>query len=86
MKLDSKVKNDSGKAYASASDTQGTQINFNKSFIDVINLTITPIGTTRKDFVCDFEDTDYPTYFKVYMFDTLGNRINSDFTWSAEGY
>jgi predicted phage tail protein len=86
VKLDSKVKNDSGKAYASASDTQGTQINFNKSFIDVINLTITPIGTTRKDFVCDFEDTDYPTYFKVYMFDTLGNRINSDFTWSAEGY
>ncbi len=86
VKLDSKVKNDSGKAYASASDTEGTRIDFNKSFIDVINLTITPIGTTRKDFVCDFEDTDYPTYFKVYMFDTLGNRIDSDFTWSAEGY
>ena len=86
VKLDSKVKNDSGKAYASASDIEGTQINFNKNFIDVINLTITPIGITRKDFVCDFEDSDYPTYFKVYMFDTLGNRINSDFTWSAEGY
>lgn len=86
VKLDSKILRDSGKSIASISDTSGTIVTFNKNFIDITNITVTPLGTTRKEFVCDFEDVPNPTYFKVLIFDTNGNRINSDFTWSAEGY
>ncbi len=86
VKLDSKIKSDNGKTTANASDTSGTIVNFNKTFVDVINITITPLGTTRKTFVCDFVDIPNPTFFKVYIYDMNGNRITSDFTWSAEGY
>lgn len=86
VKLDSKIKSDNGKTTANISDVNGTIVNFNKSFVDVVNITITPLGTTRKTFVCDFTDVPNPTYFKVYIYDMNGNRITSDFTWSAEGY
>lgn len=86
VKLDSKIKSDNGKGTSSSSDTTGTTVYFNKSFVDVVNITITPIGTTRKTFACDFEDLPNPTFFKVYIYDMNGNRITSDFTWSAEGY
>jgi hypothetical protein len=86
VKLDSKIKSDSGKTIANESDATGTIVNFNKTFVDIVNLTITPLGTTRKTFVCDFEDLPNPTFFKVYIYDMNGNRITSDFTWSAEGY
>lgn len=86
VKLDSKIKSDNGKGTSLLSDTTGTTVYFNKSFVDVVNITITPIGTTRKTFVCDFEDVPNPTFFKVYIYDMNGNRITSDFTWSAEGY
>lgn len=86
VKLDSKIKSDNGKGTSSSSDTTGTTVYFNKSFVDVVNITITPLGTTRKTFACDFEDIPNPTFFKVYIYDMNGNRITSDFTWSAEGY
>lgn len=86
VKLDSKIKSDNGKATSLSTDTAGTVVYFNKTFVDIVNITITPLGTTRKTFVCDFTDVPNPTSFKVYMYDMNGNRINSDFTWSAEGY
>lgn len=86
VKLDSKILRDSGKGTAFGADLHGTRIFFNKKFIDIVNLTITPIGTTRKEFVCDFEDIPNPSFFDIYIYDTNGNRITSDFTWSAEGY
>ncbi len=86
VKLDSKIKSDNGKTTANVSDENGTIVNFNKSFVDVVNITITPLGTTLKTFICDFIDVPNPTFFKVYIYDMNGNRITSDFTWSAEGY
>lgn len=86
VKLDSKIKSDNGKTTAKDSDVHGTIVNFNKSFVDVVNISITPLGTTLKNFICDFTDVPNPTYFKVYIYDMNGNRITSDFTWSAEGY
>ena len=86
VKLDSKIKSDNGKTTANAGDVNGTVVNFNKPFVDIVNITITPLGTTRKTFVCDFTDVPNPTFFKVYIYDMNGNRITSDFTWSAEGY
>lgn len=86
VKLDSKIKSDNGKTIANVSDVNGTIVNFNKPFVDVVNITITPLGTTLKTFICDFIDVPNPTFFKVYIYDMNGNRITSDFTWSAEGY
>jgi predicted phage tail protein len=86
VKLDSKIKSDSGKTTANAGDTNGTIVNFNKPFVDVQHIGVTPLGTTRKSYVCDFTDIPNPTFFKVYIYDMNGNRITSDFTWSAEGY
>lgn len=86
VKLDSKIKNDNGKGTSLATDTTGTIVYFNKSFVDIVNISITPLGTTRKTFVCDFQDIPNPAFFKVFIYDMNGNRINSDFTWSAEGY
>ncbi len=86
VKLDSKIKSDNGKTVANASDENGTIVNFNKSFVDVVNISITPLGTTLKNFICDFIDVPNPAFFKVYIYDMNGNRITSDFTWSAEGY
>jgi len=44
--LDSKLINDAGSVLALASDTLGTIINFNKEFVDVSSVTLTPAGVT----------------------------------------
>jgi len=86
VRLDSKLKNDAGRGYANASDTNGTFISFNETFVDIESIVITPEGSSAIIPVYDFNDVPYPTGFNVYLFDTNGNRVNGYFRWTARGY
>jgi len=86
VKLDSKIKNDSGTGTALSTHVGGTVVNFNKSFVDITSISVTPLGTTPQIAIYDFVDTPNPTSFKVLMYDTSGIRINGQFSWSARGY
>lgn len=84
VRLDSKIKNDGGSGTSSLGS--GTVVNFNKTFTDITSLIVTAKGTTAKTAIYDFEDVPNPTSFTVYVFDSNGNQLTSDFSWSAKGY
>lgn len=86
VRLSTKSKSDSGNGVASASDTGGTTVNFNVSFIDIVSITVTPLSTGARFAVYDFVDIANPTSFKVLMYDTSGNRVSGNFSWTARGY
>lgn len=86
IKLDSKIKNDSGSGYANSSDTTGTLVNFNKTFVDITSINVTPNSTSPIIAIYDFLDVPNPTSFKVLLYDTDGNRLSGNFSWSARGY
>jgi hypothetical protein len=85
VKLSTKLKNDSGNGKAYKTDEGGTTVNFATNFIDVSSITVSPNGTSAQIGIYDFEDTPYPTSFKVLLYDTNGNRADGDFSWSAKG-
>jgi predicted phage tail protein len=85
LRLDVKLKTDSGSGTANSADTTGTTVLFNKSFIDINSITVTPKGTTARLAIYDFTDVPNPTSFKVLLFDTSGNRVSGDFSWNAKG-
>ncbi len=86
LRLDSKIRNDAGTGLANPGDTDGTVVNFNIPFIDVISISVTPSGTTQPRYaVYDFVDVANPTSFKVLLFNSSGTRISGDFSWSARG-
>ena len=94
LKLDTKNRNDTGIGTANASDSGGTQVNFNISFVDVEGINVTPNGSgtntsnvsvTAIIAVVDFQDVPNPTGFKVLLFDTGGLRVTGDFTWQCRG-
>jgi len=94
LKLDTKILNDTGIGTANASDSGGTQVNFNVSFVDVQGISVTPNtisitddnSSNKKRFaVVDFVDTPNPTGFKVYLFNVVGDRVSGDFTWQCRG-
>jgi len=84
--LDSKRINDAGTGTAVSTDTGGTTVTFNESFIDIEDISVTPLGTVLITAVVDFTDAPNPTDFKVLLFDSAGDRYSGDFTWSARGY
>lgn len=84
--LDAKLKNDGGSVYANSGDSTGTQVNFGVTFIDITSLTATPSGTSLLTAVVDFTDAPNPTGFKVYLFDSSGNRASGTVYWNAKGY
>jgi hypothetical protein len=86
LRLNSKVKNDAGNGTANAADTTGTQVNFNVQFVDVQSISVTPLSTTARFAVYDFVDVPNPTGFKVYIYDSSGNRVSGNFSWQARGY
>lgn len=57
LRLDAKLKNDAGSVNAVSTDTLGTIVNFNKEFIDVQSLNVSPSGTTPIIPVYDIKDT-----------------------------
>ena len=86
VKLDSKIKNDSGTGTAISTDVGGTEVFFNKPFVDITAISVTPSGTTAKIAIYDFVDSPNPTSFKVLLYNTSGVRVNGEFSWSARGY
>lgn len=83
-----KKKRDGGGGVASASDTNGTQVNFNKSFLDIDSITVTAEhnASYRVHASYVFADAPNPTGFQVMLhrLDT-GARVSGNFSWAAEG-
>jgi len=86
VRLDSKLLNDGGETAVYAADTNGTTIYFNKAFVDVTSITVTPKGTAQLTAVYDFVDVPNPTYFSVYLFDSTGTRVDGTVSWQVKGY
>lgn len=57
VKLDTKLKSDSGNVSALSTDTAGTVANFTKEFLDVTSITVSPNSTTPVTAVYDFQDS-----------------------------
>ena len=85
LKIDVKIKNDTGIGTASASDSGGTTVNFNVTFVDVQGIAVTPNTTSAVIAVVDFQDVPNPTSFKVLLYNTSGVRVSGNFTWQCRG-
>jgi hypothetical protein len=85
VRLDSKLRNDSGTGTANSADSGGTAVNFNIAFVDVDSISVTPATTSAVIAVYDFTDVPYPTSFKVLLFNTSGTRVSGGFSWIARG-
>ena len=85
VRLDSKLRNDSGTGTANSADSGGTTVNFNVAFVDVDSISVTPSATTAVIAVYDFVDAPNPTSFKVLLYNTSGTRVSGGFSWSARG-
>lgn len=85
IRFDVKLKSDAGTASAVSTDSGGTSVSFNVSFVDVESITVTPKGTAARIAVYDFVDVINPTSFKVLLFDTAGTRVSGDVSWSVKG-
>ena len=86
IKLSGKLKTDSGAGSAVSTDSGGTTVLFTTGFIDVQAIVVTPAGTAARYAIYDFADVPNPTSFKVLLFDSAGNRVSGDFSWTARGY
>jgi len=85
IRLDVKIKNDTGTGTANASDSGGTTVNFNVTFVDVQGIAVTPNTTSAVIAVVDFQDVPNPTSFKVLLYNTSGVRVSGNFTWQCRG-
>ena len=85
IRLDSKLRNDSGTGTANSGDSGGTVVNFNLAFVDVDSISVTPLATSAVIAVYDFVDAPNPTSFKVLLFNTSGTRVSGSFSWNARG-
>jgi predicted phage tail protein len=85
IRLDSKLINDSGNGLAVSTDSGGTVVTFNRPFVDVSSIAVTPLATASVTAVYDFVDAPNPTSFKVLLFNSSGTRVSGAFSWSARG-
>jgi hypothetical protein len=85
-KIDVKQKSDFGSVAALSTDTAGTIVTFNASFVSVTSIQLTPNSTTAAIAIYDFVSTPNPTTFKVLLFNTAGTRISGTVGWQARGY
>ena len=85
LTIDVKIKNDTGTETASATDSGGTTVNFNVTFVDVQGIAVTPNTTSAVIAVVDFQDAPNPTSFKVLLYNTSGVRVSGNFTWQCRG-
>lgn len=81
-----KRENDGGEEMADKSHVGGTTVLFNKAFKDIESITAT-VKTPQEPFitVVDFVDVANPTGFKVFVFDSTGNRETKRIEWKARG-
>jgi hypothetical protein len=84
--LDAKQKTDSGTISALASDTGGTTVNFTQTFLDITSINISANSTTPVFAIYDFVDVPNPTFFKILVFNSSGQRVNAEVSWTARGY
>jgi len=84
--LDVKRDIDSGFVTALAADVGGTQVLFNKTFKDIDSITLGPTKQIEPmTAVYDFIDVANPLGFKVFVFDSTGNRVTAVCSWKARG-
>ena len=88
LRLDKKIRSDIQKVQAVATDTGGTELNFqvDPPFIDVTNISVTPKSQQPVIAVYDFLDEPNPTGCKILLFDNDGNRINGECSVTINGY
>jgi hypothetical protein len=85
VRIDLKGLSDTGVATCNSGDVGGTTVSFNRTFIDVDSITVTPRSSTACYAVVDFTDAPNPTSFKILVFDINGNRVTKDVGWTASG-
>lgn len=85
LRVQLKQENDGGSATALAADVNGTRVNFNKNFLNVVSINVTP--ESASPYVVSYiKDPSFPPqYFDVRIWDLSGNRQTVDFTWQAQG-
>ena len=86
VRLDVKLKNDGGTVACNASDVSGTTANFVVPFISVTSITLTAAGTTPLTAVYNFSGAPNPTGFSIFIFNSAGQRVSGNVSWSAKGY
>ena len=69
-----------------ACDVNGTNVNFNIPFVDVISITVTPAGSTPLTAIYQFSGNADPTNFQIFLFNPAGQRVSGTVSWSAKGY
>lgn len=86
ISLNVKRENDGGEVNALSTDSGGTTVLFNKPFKDIESITATTKSPTEPFVVIfDFNDIPNPTFFKVFVFDTMGARVTRMIDWKARG-
>jgi hypothetical protein len=86
ISLNVKRENDGGEINALSTDAGGTTVNFTKEFKDIESITCTTKSDVEPYIVIfDFNDIPNPTFFKVYVFDTMGARVTKVVDWKARG-
>ena len=74
---------DSGTEDCLASDVDGTEIFYNKTFIGISSVTATPTVSVQPLYAV--VDAITKDSFKVLVFDSSGNRVNGEMSWKARG-
>jgi hypothetical protein len=76
---------DSGQVNALSTDTDGTQVNFNRVYKDVDSITASVKETQDFNVVVNFVDIPDPVFFKVLVFDKNGVRASKTVFWLSRG-
>ena len=82
LKVDSKLKGESGSGTAVSTDSGGTTVNITGTFGNIDSVTITPSGTSA---VLATVDAITTSSFKVLLFNTSGTRVSGDFNYVVQG-
>ena len=85
LKLSSKSLKETGTVACNASDAGGTTVTFTRSYVDVVSISVTPLGTTPVIPVYDFADVPNPTSFKILLFNKDGVRVSGNASYTIEG-
>ncbi len=86
LRLSLKSETDAGRKSASDFSSGVCAVTFNKSFIDIDAINVTPLTTSRREVAVEFSDVPNPTGFNVRIWDPVtGNLTPTDFSWSAQG-
>lgn len=86
IKLSVKKKSDSGIKACLSTDSGGTTVTFNETFLDITSINV----TAKYDGIVayalyDFVDVPNPTSFKILLYDRNGNRVSGTASWEVKG-